>query len=438
MTSSSPSPVAVKRPDPVALVLLVIGSVCLPSGLGGQDVKIRDLTVANQEVPVRLVGYGLVVGLDGSGDRVIGGFSSGHTVRSIANLLRRFDVEVPDQLLRTRNVAAVLVTAEVSPYLRPGGRFQIHVSSVGDAVSLRGGVLWMTPLVPNPGAPPVATAQGALLVSQGMDGLARDYYTVETTARIPDGGILEQPLPAPDFARTSVLYLREPNLATATRIALAINETVGDGTARAVDPGAVALDLGGGAEADLPLTLAEIGELRVSPQRVARVIIDSRTGTVVAGGDVRVGEAVVSHGSMTLSVGGRDDAEGDGGNQAPGSQGADPAAGDPAQATPGGQPQGNQGNQGTGTAQAGTQAQQAGAQGQGADGSAGTGIGGASPGADGPQDTSVPGDVRMEVGVSVQDVAAALHAVAAPPAAIGAIFESLREVGAIRARVVIR
>lgn len=348
----------------VASILFLWTVLFRPALLEGQEVLIQDLTLANQDVPTRLVGYGLVVGLDGTGDRVIGGFSSGHTVRSIANLLRRFDVEVPEQMLRTRNVAAVLVTAEVSPYLRPGGRFEIHVSSAGDAVSLRGGVLWMTPLQSDLGALPVATAQGALLISEGADGPRGDYYTVETTARIPDGGILEQPLPTVDFTRTSVLYLRNPHLLNATRIAQAINDEMGDGTAEVVDPGAVTLNLQGPAADNRPLALAQIGELSISPQRVARVIIDGRSGTVVAGGILRVGEAVVSHGSMTLTVGGEE-----------------PQAAD------------------------------------------------ANP---------IPGDVRMTPGVSVQDVAAALHAVAAPPSAIGAIFESLREVGAISAQVVVR
>jgi len=344
-------------------VLLAFGLAISLQGLEAQEARIQDLTVANQDVPVRLVGYGLVVGLDGTGDRVIGGFSSGHTVRSVANLLRRFDVEVPEQLLRTRNVAAVLVTAEVSPYLRPGGRFELHVSSVGDAASLRGGVLWMTPLVSGPSSAPVATAQGPLLLSEGADGFRRDLYTVETTARIPDGGILELPLATPDFGQTSILYLRDPNLPTATRIATAINTELGDGVAQVLDPGAVNLDLTAAADGDRALTLAQIGQISVAPQRVARVIIDGRNGTVVAGGNMVVGEAVVSHGSMTLVVGGT----------APDSTAA-----------------------------------------------------------------PIPGDVRMEEGVSVQDVAAALHAVAAPPAAIGAVFESLREVGAIQAEVLIR
>jgi len=348
-----------------ALTLLVgwLAALVTPGSVQAQDARIQDLTVANQDIPVRLVGYGLVVGLDGTGDRVIGGFSSGHTVRSVANLLRRFNVEVPEQLLRTRNVAAVLVTAEVSPYLRPGGRFELHVSSVGDAGSLRGGVLWITPLQAGPNAPPVATAQGPLLLSEATDGFRNDLYAVETTARIPHGGMLERTLATPDFAQTSVLYLKNPNLSTATRIADAINAELGDGTALATDPGAVNLDLTGAGGDNRAVALAQIGQITVSPQRSARVIIDGRNGTVVAGGNMTVGEAVVSHGSMTLVVGG-------------------------AQADPNAPP--------------------------------------------------IPGDVRMQEGVSVQDVAAALHAVAAPPSAIGAVFESLREVGALQAEVQIR
>ncbi len=162
----------------------------------GQQTRVRDLTVFSGDIPVRMVGYGLVVGLDGTGDRVVGGFSSGHTVRSVANLLRRFDVEVPENKLRTRNVAAVLITAELSPYLRPGGRFDVHVASIGDATSLRGGVLWMTPLQSNPADPAFATAQGALLVADNFSS-SGTAYGVETTATLPDGGLLEQMLPPP-------------------------------------------------------------------------------------------------------------------------------------------------------------------------------------------------------------------------------------------------
>ena len=282
---------------------LVLGVTALAAAAGtahAQDVRIRDLTIQDQFVPVRLVGYGLVVGLDGTGDRVQGGQSSGQTVQSVANLLRRFDVEVPPEMLRLRNVAAVLVTAEVSPYLRPGGRFEVHVSSVADARSIRGGVLWMTPLISEVGGDPVATAQGNLLISDGA--MSRGGYTVETTARIPTGGLLEMDMPRPAFASSSRLLLKEPDLGTASRIAAAVNYDVGPGTATVEDPGSVALNLPADA-AQRITTLTRVQELRVQPLRQTRIVIDGRDGTVVAGGDLTVGEAVVSHGAVTLTVG---------------------------------------------------------------------------------------------------------------------------------------
>ncbi|MDH5590226.1 MAG: flagellar basal body P-ring protein FlgI [Gemmatimonadota bacterium] len=348
-----------------AVTALLVGALALatpPGPVHAQDTRISDLTVTGGDIPVRLVGYGLVVGLDGTGDRVIGGYSSGHTVRSVANLLRRFDVEVPENMLRTRNVAAVLVTAETSPYLRPGGRFDISVASVGDAVSLRGGVLWMTPLVADPSLPPVATAQGPVLVSEGpaVRGAGMSYG-VETTASLPRGGLLEQALATPDFATATILHLRDPDVSTASRIADAINASLGAGTAVVQDPGAVALQLQGDAAVNRATTFSQIGDLRVQRFRAALVVIDGRSGTVVAGGDIQVGEAVVSHGSMTLAIG-----------------------------------------------------------------------------AAGPEASMIPGDLRMQAGVSVQDVAAALHGVAAPPQAIASVFEALRQVGAISAEVTIR
>ena len=116
------------------LLLSAALTLALPTSAFAQaEARIRDLTTAEGAMPVRLMGYGLVVGLDGTGDRAIGGQTAGQTVQSVVNLLRRFDIEVPPNLLRMRNVAAVLVTAEMSPYLRSGGRFEIQVASMGDA-----------------------------------------------------------------------------------------------------------------------------------------------------------------------------------------------------------------------------------------------------------------------------------------------------------------
>ena len=325
--------------------------------LAAQDmIRIRDLTIEDKAVPIRLLGYGLVVGLDGTGDKASGGKQGGMTVNSVVNLLRRFGVQIPLEAMKTKNVAAVLVTAEVSPYLRAGGRFEIHVSSVGDARSLRGGVLWMTPLLSDVGGQPVASAQGAVLMADIGGGRG---VSIENSARIPTGGLLEADLPRPQFASSSKLLLREPDVTMATRIATAINKEVGDGTATVEDPGSIALSFKDQKE-DHALMLARVQDMRVQPQRIARLIIDSRDGTIIAGGDLTVGEATVSHGGITISIGAVDTT------------------------------------------------------------------------------AAAPNNVRVASGTAVTRVAAALHAIQAPPNEIAAIFESLRSIGAIVAEVVVR
>lgn len=261
---------------------------------------IRDLVIDDEARPVRLVGYGLVVGLDNTGDNGYGRTSE-HTVQSVANLLRKFDISVPAEYLRTRNVAAVLVTAEVSPYLRPGGRFEIQIASVGNARSLRGGVLWQTPLLADVGGEPLATAQGPLTIGDGLERGRRSAYSVSTSARIPDGGLVEGELPRPQFASVSRLLLRQPDLGTAARIAAAIDTVLGAGTAKVDDPGAIALTL---KEGEHVAQLARIRDLTVTLKQVSRIVIDGREGTVVAGGEVSVGPGIVSVGDVTLSIGG--------------------------------------------------------------------------------------------------------------------------------------
>lgn len=283
---------------------LLVSLTAASTTLHAQEmIRLRDLTIEDKAIPVRLMGYGLVVGLDGTGDRVFGVRTGGMTVTSVVNLLRRFDIQIPPEVLRTRNVAAVLVTAEVSPYLRAGGRFEVHVSSLGDARSLRGGVLWMTPLLSDVGGQSMASAQGSVLMSETGDN--RMFGAIENSARIPTGGLLEGDLPRPAFASTSRLLLREPNLIMATRIASAINKEMGDGTAKVDDPGAVSLQLKDD-KSDRAELFAKLQELRIQTSRVSRLIIDARDGSIVAGGDLTVGEATVSHGDITITIGATD------------------------------------------------------------------------------------------------------------------------------------
>jgi flagellar P-ring protein precursor FlgI len=192
------------------------------------------------------------------------------------------------------------VTAEVSPYLRAGGRFEVNVASMGDARSLRGGTLYMTPLVADASGSPLASAQGSLLVSDG--GTSTRYMpSHETSARIPTGGVLEADLPRPAIVATSRLLLREPDLGTATRIATAINATYGEKTATVEDEGSVIVTLPDSVQK--PTALARIRDLAVKPEARPRLVIDGKDGTVVAGGDMIVGSATVSHGAITLAIG---------------------------------------------------------------------------------------------------------------------------------------
>src|SRR5205085_1740712 len=190
--------------------------------------------------------------------------------------------------------------AEVSPYLRAGGRFDVQVSSVGDARSLRGGTLYMTPLGADFVSDPVATAQGTVLMSESMG-----RTQSENSARMPGAGVIEAALPKPQFADGSHLLLREPDVTMASRIADAINRELGEGMATVDDPGSITLKVKG-EKTDHATLLARINDLRVQPVRNARLIIDGRTGSVVSGGDITVGEASISQGGVTLSIGPKD------------------------------------------------------------------------------------------------------------------------------------
>lgn len=278
----------------------------LVPALAAQTERVADLTVHGGDVPIRLTGYSLVVGLPGTGDRDFGNSFSGggQTVRSIANALRKFGLEVPADQLRPRNVAAVLVTAEVSPWLRAGGRFEVQVSSLGDARSLAGGVLWQTPLVSDVNAQVIATGQGPVLMAAENSRTA--YGTLRGgSARIPEGGVIE--IDPAGMTVSLKLVLRRPDVGAATRIAQAVVAAYGQGTVKVDDPGSVTL-IPGSKDADNPLGfLAAVDTLPLadSPGGGAGVIvIDRRSGTVVAGGDIRVRPASVTQGAVTLRIGG--------------------------------------------------------------------------------------------------------------------------------------
>lgn len=262
--------------------------------------KLRDLCDVVGARDNQLVGYGIVTGLNGTGDDLTAPFAT----QSLRALLRRLGVQVDARQMRLKNIAAVLVTANIPAFVRNGSRLDVTVSSIGNAKSLRGGVLIQTPLR-GADRKTYAVGQGAILLggfSAGGGG-SSVQEGVTTTARIPNGALVEREV-ATAFAAGGklTLALKQPDFSTAQRITLALEKDLGKGTARALDGGAIEVSAPK-ALADKPVELmARLSELEVDPAIFARVVINERTGTVVAGGDVRLSPVAIAQGGITISV----------------------------------------------------------------------------------------------------------------------------------------
>src|SRR5262245_44713558 len=225
----------------LAIAALVAGVVAWEAPIAGADVRLKDVISLQGSAPAPLVGYGLVVGLNKTGDRRQTMFST----QSLANMLTRFGVIVPAEQMKVENIAAVLVTAELSPYQRAGARIDVIASSIGDARSLQGGTLLPTPMR-GPMGDIAALAQGPLSLGGFGGGGAGASVQVNhlTVGRIPSGAIVQTvPTMAMPAAGTITFAVREPDFVTATRVATAINSFLGSSSARAIDAGNVALDV---------------------------------------------------------------------------------------------------------------------------------------------------------------------------------------------------
>ena len=265
--------------------------------------RIKDLASIQGVRANQLVGYGLVVGLDGTGDQTT---QAPFTVQSIRNMLQQFGVAVPENVNpQLRNVAAVTVHAELPAFSRPGQTIDITVSSIGNAGSLRGGSLILTPLRGADGNV-YAMAQGNMVVggfgAGGLDG-SRVSVNIQTAGRIPNGATVEREVPT-QIARDGalILNLHTPDFTTAYRVAEAINEHLGEGAATPMDSVSVRVPapINPGQQTGF---VSWLENLTVNPgDAPARVIVNSRTGTVVIGSHVRVRPAAVSHGSMTVTI----------------------------------------------------------------------------------------------------------------------------------------
>lgn len=248
-----------------------------------------------------LVGYGLVVGLNGSGDTLR---NSVFTQESLVAMLERLGISTRGSNLNTRNVAAVMVTATLPPFARHGGRIDASASALGDAKSLQGGMLLVTPLVGADGEV-YAVAQGALAVGGFEAGGDAETVTrgVPTAARLPAGAIVEREV---DFELDTLsqvrIGLRNPDLTTAARIADAINGRLEGANAYAIDPATVELPIPDGFQGRIASLLTAIEQLRVEPDQPAKILIDENTGIIVMGENVTISKVAVAQGNLTVRV----------------------------------------------------------------------------------------------------------------------------------------
>lgn len=290
---------------PYALTVLMLTPVALPADAQeAGSARLKDLVVLEGAAPVQLMGYGLVVGLDRTGDRARGRRGSPYTVQSIANMLRRFGINVDAELLAARNAAAVMVTATASAYSGAGSALDVTVSALGDARSLSGGVLLQTPLVNTLTDEVHALAQGPLstggILASSLGSSVKVNHS--NTGRIPNGAVVTR-TPALQVATADelALVLKRPDFTNAQRIADVINQELPQPAAQVDHAGRVSVNVSefdGGAN----VFLAQLEEMVIEVDVPARVVINERTGTIVAGGAIRVNEVMVTYGSIVIST----------------------------------------------------------------------------------------------------------------------------------------
>lgn len=285
----------------LAIFLALWGFVFAAQAQAGGAIRIKDLVEFDGVRGNDLLGYGLVVGLNGTGD---GLRNAPFTEDIMSTMLERLGVNVTGEQLRPKNVAAVMVTAELPPFARAGSRIDVVVSAIGDAKSLMGGTLIMTPLNAADGEI-YAVAQGTLIAAgAAAQGEAASVVEgVPTVGSIPAGARVEREV-AFDFAGLTEmrLALREPDFTTAARIERVINKHYRTSVARMQDAGTVRVDIAATRAASPAHMLSRIENLTVAPQRKARVVVDQRSGTIVLGDDVRISRVAVAQGNLTLRV----------------------------------------------------------------------------------------------------------------------------------------
>jgi flagellar P-ring protein precursor FlgI len=272
--------------------------LALPLTGRGAGTRVKDLVMVAGARDNQLVGYGLVAGLVGDGDK-----NPVYTVQSIANMLQRFGITVPAATLQAKNVAAVMVTADIPAFLKPGARLDVNVSSMGDAKTLQGGVLLQTPLLGADGKV-YAVAQGPLSIGGfgAGTGAASVQKNHPTVGQISGGALVEKEIPATVLHNNALeLLLREPDFTSAARLAAAINEKFTN-SCQALDSTTVRVQVPEAWQSAPVDFIARLEAVELTPDTPARIIINERTGTIVANSRIKISSCAVSHGNLTINI----------------------------------------------------------------------------------------------------------------------------------------
>jgi flagellar P-ring protein precursor FlgI len=288
----------------VRLLILTASIACLASGARAQSIdaatRLKDVATLQGVSATPVVGYGLVVGLNKTGDKRQTIFST----QTLANMLEQFGVSVNAAQMKVENIAAVLVTAELPAFAHSGTRLDVTAASVGDARSLQGGVLLPTALR-GPSGQVIATAQGALSLGGFGGGSGGNNVQVNhlTVGRVPNGALVHADVAATLPPSDAIAFsLRDPDFMSASQVAQAVNRELGDGFAHVVDSATVSVRVPAPYRASIPELVARLEPLSVSVDAAAKVVINERTGTVVVGGSVRLGPAAVAHGNLSVKI----------------------------------------------------------------------------------------------------------------------------------------
>lgn len=282
-------------------------AACLVFALGmfaytpiAQSVRIKDIANFSGMRSNQLVGYGLVVGLSGTGDKK----DSTFTMRSMVNMLEKMGVQVDMSKMKPKNVAAVMVTASMPLSAKPGSAMDVTVSSLGDASSLLGGVLIQTPLK-GIDDKVYALAQGPLTVGgfSASGGMATAQKNITTVGQIPSGATVERSVPYEfNTLDTLTLTMNAPDFSTTNQIVEGLNNALGGNFAKAADVGTIKLDVPEDFKGNIVPLMASIENMEVTPDMAAKVVVDEKTGTIILGRDVRISRVAVAHGSLSVVV----------------------------------------------------------------------------------------------------------------------------------------